>query len=358
MTEIQRIIDYLEHYKGPKISIMEVCGTHTSAIMKNGIREHLSPNIRLVSGPGCPVCVTPQSYIDLAAGIALKDKHVLVTFGDMMKVPGSNMDLYEVRTRGGRVKMVYSPMAILDLARENPDTVFVMAAVGFETTAPIYAMLIKKAAQEKLHNIKLLTAIKTIIPAMKAVLEEGTIDGFICPGHVSAITGISIYEPLQKCYNKPFTVTGFEGKQILAAIYDVVRSIEAGTSRVHNLYPSVVATEGNHKALALLDEVFMTCDAWWRGIGLIKGSGLCLKPEYKDFDAATYEIKDDEVFEKGCRCADVITGRINPDECPMFGIVCTPSKPHGACMVSSEGSCGIWFAAGNENTSRRQKNED
>lgn len=343
MVTIDRVIDYLKNYDGKTISIMEVCGTHTSAIMKNGVREHLSPNIRLVSGPGCPVCVTPAGYIDIAANIALMENHVLVTFGDMMKVPGTHMNLYEARSRGGRVKMIYSPLSILDLARDNPHMVYVMAAVGFETTAPIYALLIQKAQQEGLHNIKLLTAIKTIGPAMEAILQEETIDGFICPGHVSAITGLSLYEPLQKRYNKPFIVTGFEGNQILTAIYDVVRQIEAGTSKVHNLYPSVVEMEGNTRARVLLDEMFTPCDAWWRGLGLIKGSGLCLKPQYEAFNASTEEIKDEEILAKGCRCADVITGRINPNECPMFGKACTPIKPQGACMVSSEGACGIWY---------------
>lgn len=346
MVKIEEIIHYLKSYQGKTISIMEICGTHTSAIMKNGIREHLSPNIRLVSGPGCPVCVTPAGYIDIAADIALKENHVLVTFGDMMKVPGSRMDLYEARSRGGRVKMVYSPLSILELAQKNPQMIYVMAAVGFETTAPVYALLIKKAQEEGLHNIQLLTAIKTIGPAMEAILQEETIDGFISPGHVSAITGLSLYEPLQKRYNKPFTVTGFEGKQILVAIYDIVRQVEAGTSFVHNLYPSVVEDDGNPKARVLLHEVFTPCDAWWRGLGLIKGSGLCLKPEFDVFNASNEEIKDEEVLARGCRCTDVITGRINPNECPMFGVVCTPSKPQGACMVSSEGACGIWYGAG------------
>ncbi len=343
MAKIEEVIGYLKNYRGKAISIMEVCGTHTSAIMKNGIREHLSPQIRLVSGPGCPVCVTPAGYMDMATQIALSENHVLVTFGDMMKVPGNRMDLYEARSRGGRVKMVYSPLSILELARENPHIVYVMAAVGFETTAPVYALLVRKAQEEGLHNIKLLTAIKTVGPAMEVILQEGTIDGFICPGHVSAITGLSLYESLQKRYNKPFTVTGFEGNQILAAIYDVVRQIETGTSKVHNLYPSVVVEEGNTRARALVNEVFAPCDAWWRGLGLIKNSGLCLKPSYEAFNTSCETIKDEAIPTKGCRCSDVITGRINPDECPMFGKACTPSKPQGACMVSSEGACGIWL---------------
>lgn len=346
MAGIERIIDELKHYEGRTVTLMEVCGTHTSAIMKNGIREHLSPNIRLVSGPGCPVCVTPAEYIDHAVGFALMENHVLVTFGDMMKVPGRNGDLYEARSQGGRIKMIYSPLNILELARENPDTTYVMAAVGFETTAPVYAMLIKKAREMGLKNIKLLLAVKTILPAMEAILEEGTVDGFICPGHVSAILGALAYEPLQRRYNKPFTVVGFEGPQLLMAIHHLVEQLERGTSGVHNLYPSVVANEGNKKAQALIDEVFTPCDAWWRGLGLIKGSGLCLRDEFSEFNAVNEEIREDAVSLRGCRCTDVITGRINPDECPLFGKVCTPTNPQGACMVSSEGACGIWYGTG------------
>lgn len=346
MTGIESIIRYLKTYRGKPLNLMEVCGTHTSAIMKNGVREHLSPHIRLVSGPGCPVCVTPAAYIDHAVRFALMEHHVLVTFGDMMKVPGKTGDLYEARSRGGRIKMIYSPLSLLDLARENPDTTFVMAAVGFETTVPVYAMLIKKARQMNLKNIKLLLAVKTILPAMEAILQEGTVDGFICPGHVSAILGASAYEPLQKQYNKPFTVVGFEGPQLLTAIYDLVQQLERGTSGVHNLYPSVVEKDGNKKAQALIHEVFAPCDAWWRGLGPIKGSGLQLRDEYNEFSALEEEIREDEQAMRGCRCTDVITGRINPDECPLFGKVCTPISPKGACMVSSEGACGIWYGAG------------
>jgi hydrogenase expression/formation protein HypD len=345
MTDIESIIGYLKNYSGRKVSIMEVCGTHTSSIMKNGIRGLLSPNIRLVSGPGCPVCVTVPGYIDIAAEISMKENHVLFTFGDMMKVPGNRTDLYEARSSGGKIKMVYSPLTILELARENPGLTYVMAAVGFETTAPVYALLVKKAMEQGIHNIRLLTAIKTILPAMEAILKEGTIDGFICPGNVTAITGPEIYISLRERYNKPFTVTGFEGKQILASIYDIVRQIESETSYVHNLYSSVVGTEGNKKARALLQEVFKPCDAWWRGLGLIKGSGLKLNTKYREFDAYLGEIRDEEVLARGCRCSDVITGRINPNECPMFGIACTPMNPKGACMVSSEGACGIWYGA-------------
>ncbi len=346
MAGIESTIQSLKHYQGRTLTLMEVCGTHTSAIMKNGIREHLSPFIRLVSGPGCPVCVTPAAYINHAIRFALMEKHVLVTFGDMMKVPGRDGDLYEARSKGGSIKMIYSPLGLLDLARENPETTYVMAAVGFETTAPVYAMLVKKACQLGLDNIKLLLAVKTILPAMEAILDKGSVDGFLCPGHVSAIMGASLYEPLAKRYNKPFTVVGFEGPQLLIAIQDLVHQLERGTAGVHNLYPSVVKRTGNEKAQGLIEEVFTPCDAWWRGLGLIKGSGLCLRDEFSSFNALKDEIRDDAVLNQGCRCTDVITGRINPNECPLFGKVCTPTRPQGACMVSSEGACGIWYGTG------------
>lgn len=344
MNRMNQAVNYLKSYNGRPLSIMEVCGTHTSSIMKNGIREILSPKIRLVSGPGCPVCVTPSSYIDIASDYALKENHVLATFGDMMKVPGRSTDLYETRSRGGFIEIVYSPMDVLEKARRNTYKTYIMAAVGFETTAPIYALLVKKALSEGANNIKLLTAVKTITPALKAILREGIMDGFICPGHVCAITGLSQFEILEKRYNKPFTVAGFEGNQIILALYDLVHQIEKGVSSVHNLYPSVVNYEGNIRAKKLIDEIFMPADATWRGLGLIKGSGLQLKPEYCNYDVPYGDVREEETVIKGCRCTDVITGRISPHQCPMFGTACTPLKPLGACMVSGEGACGIWHS--------------
>lgn len=335
----------LKAYDGNRVNIMEVCGTHTSAIIKNGIREMLSPKIRLVSGPGCPVCVTSPGYMDQACAAALKPGQVLVTFGDMMKVPGTRSNLYDARAAGGRIEMVYTPLSILDKAAAHPETTYVMAAVGFETTAPIYALLLDEAQKRGITNIQLLTAIKTILPAMESILESEAIDGFICPGHVSAIIGADAYAPLAKRYYKPFVITGFDTDGILAGIYEIMTAIPTGKGRVTNLYRSVVGQEGNPKALSLLERYFMPADSIWRGIGMLPGSSLRLRPEYRQFEAEGLTECEEEidVHHSGCRCADVIRGRINPVECPLFGKACTPQNPMGACMVSMEGACGVWF---------------
>lgn len=349
MMTIEQVKQALKGYRGRNIKIMEVCGTHTAAIIKSGIRDHLSDRIRLVSGPGCPVCVTSPSYMDAACEAAHKPGHVLATFGDMMKVPGFKSNIYETRASGGRIEMVYSPLTILEKAERNPDTVYVMAAVGFETTAPVYAVLLEEAIRQGIRNIRLLTAIKTIIPAMESILKSEDIDGFICPGHVSAVIGSTAYRPLSEKYGKPMVVTGFDGNSILVSLFEIMRQVNEGKGEVRNLYAGVVAEEGNKKALELIDKYFEPGDAVWRGIGEIKGSGLRLRPEYR---AYRYDYDDSPAEETkltaGCRCADVIRGRINPDSCPLFGKACTPVKPQGACMVSMEGACGIWYAQTNQ----------
>lgn len=344
MTAIERVKQALGGYKGKNLKIMEVCGSHTAAIIKSGIRNHLPNSIRLVSGPGCPVCVTSPAYMDAACEAALMPGHVLVTFGDMMKVPGRNYSLYDARAAGGRVEIVYSPLAILEKAEKNPGTVYVMAAVGFETTAPVYAVLIDEAVRREIRNIRLLTAVKTIIPAMESILRSEEIDGFICPGHVGAIIGAKAFRPLAGEYGKPMVISGFEGCDVLVSLLEIVRQVDAGIGEVRNLYPAVVTEDGNNKALSLIGKYFEPCDAVWRGIGSIPGSGLALRPEYRAFRMDYDDAFAEEAGLKGCRCADVIKGRINPDSCPLFGKACTPSKPQGACMVSSEGACGIWYS--------------
>jgi len=347
MRTLEEIRQALAGYNGRPLKIMEVCGTHTSAIIKGGIREMLSPKIRLVSGPGCPVCVTSPYYMDEACAYALKPDHVLVTFSDMMKVPGLKGNLYDARASGGRIEMVYSPLTILDRAAKNPDTTYVMAAVGFETTAPVYAILLDEAEKRGIGNIRLLTAIKTILPAMESILESEEIDGFICPGHVSAIIGARAYEPLAARFDKPFVIAGFDAENLLAAIYEIVRWAKAEAGEVKNLYTSIVSPDGNGKAKLLLDKYFMPCDCYWRGLGAIPASGLKLRPEYERFDVKWTDKEAAEAASQntmGCRCGDVIKGRINPDQCPLFGGVCTPQNPFGACMVSQEGACGVWFS--------------
>ncbi len=344
MRDIKEIIGYLRAYDGPELKFMEVCGTHTAAIFKSGIRSLISPKIHLISGPGCPVCVTPTAYIDRLLEYGRRENHVICSFGDMLKVPGSGCSLSEAKGEGVNVRMIYSPPDVADMAEKERDKTFVMAAVGFETTAPAYALMLKEAKGRGIDNIRLVTALKRVIPALSWICEnEEGIDGFICPGHVSTIIGSDIYAPLAERYKKPFVVAGFEAEHLLAAIYDLVRCAEKGEARADNLYTSGVRSEGNLKALALIDEYFETGDAVWRGLGRIPESGYYLREEFAGFDVGSRGLDSDSELPEACRCADVIVGRISPDMCPMFGNACRPETPYGPCMVSAEGACGIWF---------------
>ena len=343
--EIREIIDYLKSYDGRELKLMEVCGTHTAAIFKNGIRSLISPKIKLISGPGCPVCVTPTAYIDKCIEYAMMPNHVLLTFGDMMKVPGTNESLSEAKGRGAaNIQLMYSPFEAVEKAQQHPELTYAVAAVGFETTAPAYALMIQEAVKKGISNIKLVTALKTAIPALHWICEnQEDIDGFICPGHVSVITGSRVYDELASLYRKPFVVTGFEAEHILASLYRIVKQIEKNDGHTENLYRNAVKDDGNPKALAVMEKVFQTGPAMWRGLGIIEDSGLYLKDEYAEFDGGSFELYADMELPAGCGCADVIVGRINPDQCPMFGEKCTPLKHFVPCMVSSEGACGIWY---------------
>ena len=344
MDKLKEIIDYLKNYDGKPVKLMEVCGTHTASIFKNGIRTLISEKIHLISGPGCPVCVTPAVFIDRVVELAKTPNHVVYSFGDMLKVPGTEMSLSEAKAEGAKVEIMYSPFDVLDKARENPETTYVIGAVGFETTVPPYALIVKRAKEEGLKNIKLVTALKTIIPALDWICGVGEdIDGFICPGHASVIIGDEVYEPLAKAYGKPFVVAGFEAEHILLVIYDILRQIEGHRNEVHNLYQNVVRHKGNEKAKQAIFEVFEPGAATWRGLGTIENSGLYLKEEYMEYDGGSFGLDADVAKSKACRCGEVIIGRINPDECPLFGKTCNPSSAMGPCMVSSEGSCGIWY---------------
>ncbi|MDR1815594.1 MAG: hydrogenase formation protein HypD [Clostridiales Family XIII bacterium] len=371
------MVSLLRGYDGPPLKIMEVCGTHTAAIMKSGIRSFLSPKIRLVSGPGCPVCVTPTSYIDACLEIAATPGHCLVSFGDMLKVPGSaggrmpplqyqagsecaggvGRTLSDALGAGESVHMVYAPFDALPLAEAHPEICYVVAAVGFETTAPAYALLMEEAEARGLGNIRLLTALKSALAAIDHICASGEgVDAFLCPGHVSVITGSRVYEPLAARYGKPFVVAGFEARHILEAVYECVR-LSQRAPLVRNLYPEAVREEGNPKALALIERYFERQDAVWRGLGVIPASGYVLRDRCAE-DGAAYDFtgssggangKEDVIpnadgaLPQGCRCGDVILGRIDPPDCPLFGASCTPARAVGPCMVSSEGACGIWF---------------
>lgn len=340
--DIKQIVDYLKNYDGRPLKLMEVCGTHTASIFKNGIRSLISPKIKLISGPGCPVCVTPTAYIDKCIEYACKEGHVLLTFGDMMKVPGTEGSLSDFKGKGARVELMYSPFEAVEKAEKNPDTVYAVAAVGFETTVPAYGLMIQEAKRRGVENIRLVTALKTVMPALRWICEnQQDIDGFICPGHVSVIIGSDIYRELAEKYHKPFVVAGFEAEHILAVIYDIVRQLEENREKVKNLYTNAVHTEGNRKAQAVIEEFFEPGPAMWRGLGIIEGSGLYLKDSL--YDGGSRGLDRDMELPAECCCGDVIVGRINPDQCPMFGERCSPMHPFGPCMVSSEGACGIWY---------------
>jgi len=344
MMTLGQVKTELKEYDGEPIKIMEVCGTHTSSIFKNGIRSLISPKIQLISGPGCPVCVTASAYIDKLIDYSLMENHCVLTFGDMMKVKGNKLCLTQASAVGGNVKILYSPLDAVKIALENSQTQYVFAAVGFETTTPIYAVLIEEMKKNKIKNLKLLTSLKTIIPAVSYICEnEEKIDAFLAPGHVCVIIGYSDFNELAIKYHKPFVVAGFEGEHILAAIYEIVHQIKNKQSNVKNMYVNAVSEEGNIKALAMMDKYFEKADDYWRGIGIIKKSALRIRPEFAEFDAGSTFEEYKESPPKGCRCRDVILGRINPNECPLFSIKCTPLNAIGPCMVSTEGVCGIWF---------------
>ena len=346
MDRLHNVISYLANYNGRPLKLMEVCGTHTSSIAKNGIRSIISPKIRLCSGPGCPVCVTPQGYIDKLCSYSMDENTVVLTFGDMMKVPGTKDSLSDAKAKGGKIDIFYSPFEVIEKAKKTPELTYIVAAVGFETTIPVYALMMEYIIKEEIKNIKFLTALKVIVPVLEILcLEENTIDGFIAPGHVSTIIGSDAYKILSKKFEKPFAVSGFTAEEVLVGIYDLVKQMESGKCETHNLYKSVVSSSGNTKARLLMDKYFESSEAFWRGVGELPDSGLYLKDNYDEFDAGSRNIENNNVESFCCRCSDVIMGRIDPSECEMFGISCTPAKAMGPCMVSGEGACGIWYKA-------------
>lgn len=338
--EIENIIDFLKNYSGPAIRIMEVCGSHTQAISKSGIRDMISKNIQLISGPGCPVCVTPTDYIDKLIELSLKPGVTVCTFGDLLRVPGSATSLNEAKGQGATAIMVYSPMDVLSLAKEHPEETYVFAAVGFETTAPVYTILLDEIIKENIPNIKLLTALKTMPEAISYLAEnEAKVDGFIAPGHVCAITGADYFKAVGEKYGIPFAVSGFKDKELIIAIYGLVQMVLNHEVGVKNYYTSVVESKANKIAMDNLDKYFMKADAAWRGMGIIAESGLVLRPEYEKYDAGSCGLNHDNARNKACRCGEVLMGKIKSEECPLFAKVCEPMNPQGACMVSMEGSC-------------------
>lgn len=343
---LQTIKKELKSYDGPDINLMEVCGSHTDAVARYGIPSLLSPNIHLFSGPGCPVCVTPSSYIDRLVELSLQEHTCVVSFGDLIRVQGSKKSLSQAKGEGARVTMVYSPMDILSLAEKEPETTFIFAAVGFETTTPVYALLLdtlqKYRHQKKYQNIRLLTSLKTMPEVIGFLMENGApVHGFLAPGHVSVITGSDIFLPLAEKYQIPFVVSGFQAEELLVALHGLL--CYQGQGVVKNAYPAVVTEKGNAKAKALMQQYFQKTDAVWRGLGMIRDSGNMIKEEYQIYDAGSAGLYQDEKQNPACHCDEVLMGKRKPSECPLYGTVCTPAHPQGACMVSSEGSCFSYF---------------
>ncbi len=341
--EITRLIDR-------PVRLMEVCGTHTVAIFKAGIRQLLPACVELVSGPGCPVCVTPNRYIDTAVAYSRQKNVIIATFGDMLKVPGSSSSLMAEKARGADIQIVYSPLDSLALAKDNPDKTVVFLAVGFETTAPTAAATLLQAETEGLTNFTMLTAHKTAPPAIRALIAspETKVDGFLLPGHVSSIIGVEPYRFLSEEFTVPAVVAGFEPLDILQSIYMLAKQIAAGDARIENQYKRAVPDGGNKAALSIMDRVYESADTVWRGLGTIPMSGLVLKGPYRRFDAAEaiHAEVEEEVVPPGCRCGEVLRGTVRPSDCRLFGTACTPEHPVGACMVSVEGTCAAWHKYG------------
>ncbi|WP_022664922.1 hydrogenase formation protein HypD [Desulfospira joergensenii] len=330
-----------------KLRLMEVCGTHTMSIFRHGIRSVLPTEITLLSGPGCPVCVTAQKDIDAFVEFSRLDNLIVTTFGDLMKVPGSGSTLAREKAAGADVRIVYSTFDAVNIAKDNPDKEVVFCAVGFETTIPTIAAGILMARAQGIENFSIYSANKLTPPALAALMETPgvEIDGFILPGHVSVITGTRAYTPVFEKYDIPSVITGFEPVDILRAVHMLVRQNESGVHALENAYPRAVAHEGNVKAREVMDQVFELCDASWRGIGEIPGSGMGLKPEFREFNAAEkFGMDLEEVPEpKGCACGQILMGLKTPEACSLYKKKCTPMTPVGPCMVSSEGACAAFY---------------
>ena len=331
-------------------ALMEVCGGQTHSIIRNGIDQLLPPEIELIHGPGCPVCVTPLETIDRALAIAAQPGVIFCSFGDMLRVPGSDRDLFRVKSDGGDVRIVYSPLDALKIARENPSKQVVFFAIGFETTAPANAQAVFLAKKQGIGNFSMLVSHVLVPPALEAILRSPTnrVQAFLAAGHVCSVMGYWQYEPLAAAYRVPIVVTGFEPLDVLAGVLKAVTQLEAGRHEVENAYARAVTRQGNLPAQRTIAEVFEVCDRSWRGIGHIPGSGWRLNDAYREFDAAVrFSVENVRTQESPlCRSGEVLQGMIKPNQCPAFGKACTPRTPLGATMVSSEGACAAYYNYG------------
>lgn len=347
--ETDRLLRAIEDLSLPPVRLMEVCGTHTMSIARAGIKSVLPKTVTLLSGPGCPVCVTPAGQIDALLELAMERDVILASYGDMLRVPGSRPgdSLLRRRALGARLEIVYSPVEAVELARQNPDKQVVFLGVGFETTAPGTAAAVLTAREQGLANFSLWSLLKTVEPALRALIaaEGFAVDGFLCPGHVATIVGGEGFGFLPRDYGLPAVVGGFEPEDILLALYLLLRQLAAGEARLQNAYPRAVSAQGNQLAQRMLDACFVPREDEWRGLGRIPGSGLKLREELAAFDAERrFPIRTAaESAPNGCRCGEVICGRLSPEGCPLFGRRCTPEDPVGPCMVSSEGACAAAY---------------
>lgn len=327
--------------------IMEICGGQTHAIMRYGLDQLLPPEIELVHGPGCPVCVTPLELIDKALAIAARPDVIFTSYGDMLRVPGSEQDLFSVKAAGADVRVVYSPLDAIKIAQENPDKQVVFFAIGFETTAPANAMSVLQAQSLGLENYSVLVSHVCVPPAMHAILSSpaNRVQGFLAAGHVCAVMGYWEYPPIAEEYQVPIMVTGFEPVDILKGILMTVQQLEAGQAQAGNAYPRAVTFEGNKPAQSVINRVLEPCDRKWRGIGLIPQSGWCLRPEFIEFNAERrFQVEGIQSEESPlCISGLILQGLKKPDECPAFGRECSPERPLGATMVSNEGACAAYY---------------
>ncbi len=333
-----------------EVRIMEVCGTHTTEFFRTGVKDLFPDGLRLVDGPGCPVCVTPNDYLDRVIEIGREYNTIVTTFGDMIKVPSSYSSLGKEKSEGMDIEVVYSPLDALEIAEKNPGREVVFISVGFETTAPSEAVAILEAQKRNIKNFSLLSSNKLTPPAVKALLDaqEVNIDGFILPGHVSAIIGVAGWRYISEDYSKPCVVAGFENHDLIRGTLLLMKLVTEGRSNILNEYTRVVKEEGNKKAQEIMFKVFDRSDSHWRGIGVIPESGLAIKDEYAEFDAyKKFPVTPPETREpKGCRCGELLRGLIIPEECPLYAKGCTPEHPIGPCMVSTEGPCAAYYKYG------------
>lgn len=338
--------DIITSYKGPKLRIMEVCGTHTHEIFKLGIRSLLPENVELISGPGCPVCVTPVGFIDEAIYLALEKNVTICTFGDLVRVPGTDKSLAGARENGAKIQVVYSPLDAVEYAKNHSEEQVTFLSVGFETTTPASCLAVKTANEEGLTNFSILTANKTMPSAYYALKDS--VDVYLYPGHVNAITGTTLCESLVE-QGISGVVAGFTAKELMTALAAAIKKSQDGKPFFVNAYPRVVTKEGSPEAVRLVEEMMESCDTEWRGLGIIPSSGMRLRPKYSAFDARIkYSIpKIEGHANPACRCGEVLQGKCKSSDCPLFGTACTPQHPIGACMVSGEGACSAYYSYGN-----------